>query len=148
NNFDGYVSLRPVPGNVDANNNGLWTGSFTLGAGVNVYYRIYACNNDADPQAFVVTSTNTFTNVGRAAAVGEHGTTGVAVGGNPTDAANRELDRDHGWVTPTRFGGQIKGVRRIRITSEAEINGVKKTVVTEVSAEDDRVGNIISHEIR
>ncbi len=131
-----------------ATGNGIWQGSFTLGAETQfIYYRVYACNNDAEPQAYIVTSSNTFTSVGGAAAILEHGTTGAAVLGNPNDPANRDLDRDHGWVTPTRYGGTITAARMIRIISEADVNGTKKIVVTDVSAEDSRPGNIISHEI-
>ncbi len=149
NNFDGFVTLRAVAGTLDAWGNGLYEGSFTLGATNQfIYYRIYACNNDFDPQAFVTASTNTFTSVGAPAPNGAHLATGAAVAGLPTDPANRELDRDHGWVTPTRYGGSISGARFIRITSEADFNGTKKVVITDVSTEDDRVGNIISHEIR
>ncbi|MDD5131784.1 MAG: hypothetical protein PHH44_03905 [bacterium] len=154
-NTTGYVQMTgPATG-------GQWTAQIPLNeayAGQYLYYRIYICNDDHDPQAYDSPSANFITGAGvdtvsqdTTDAYNRHGVAGV--GGafaNPYDSAvggAREVDRDHGWATYTRYGGEIIGLKMIKIRTRVTIGGITKVITAYVNAEGNTVGNVIFTEM-
>lgn len=141
---------------------GVWTAQIGLRedyANRYLYYRIFACNNDHDPQGYVATSDNHVPSAANPAPVvgandntplyNVHGVVGNAwvnpfnmAAGNACDS-----DRDHNWVTLTRYGGMIIGPKLVKIRAKITIAGVTKNIVAYVNAEGGTVGNIIYTEM-
>lgn len=140
---------------------GMWTAQIPLKesyAGQFIYYRVYVCNNDNDPQAYDSPSANFITGVGVdqvGADTGDvynrHSPAGVGSAfADPFDAAPGgacDIDRDHGWATYTRYGGRIIGLKMIKIRSRVTIGGITKTITAYVNAEGGAVGNVIFTEM-
>lgn len=130
-------------------NGGLWTGQIPLRAGdigKNIYYRIYVCNDDRNPQAYNWHSRNFIDGTG-VANVGQTPTGTGAAFSNPYDSTSCETDRDHGWAMYTRYGGKITGPKLIKVRARVNIQGITKNVVAYINAEGETVGNIIYSEM-
>lgn len=174
-----YIPNTAVENNIydlnDANNDGLgyvqmtgnefggiWTASIALRenyANQYLYYRIFACNNDHDPQGYIATSDNHVPLLANPTPVtggndtaplyNVHGIVGnpwldpfAVAPGNACDS-----DRDHNWVTLTRYGGLIVGPKLVKIRAKVSIGGITKNIVAYVNAEGGTVGNIIYTEM-
>jgi hypothetical protein len=151
----GYVQMSgPSAG-------GVWTAQIPLReayAGQFIYYRIYTCNDDHDPQAYDCPSANFITGAGvdqvspdTGDVYNRHGAAGVGAAlANPYDwsiGGAHDSDRDHGWATYTRYGGQIVALKMIKIRTKVTIGNVTKTITAYVNAEGGAVGNVIFTEM-
>lgn len=136
---------------------GEWIGKIPLtesDVGKYIYYRLYVCNDDNDPQGFISASANYI--VGGNPVVGEHTVGSVNSNNNhgilgtqwgaPYDTSPGgacDSDRDHGWAMYTRYGGQIVGPKVVKIRARVYIGGLIKDVVAYLNADGGKIGNIV-----
>lgn len=120
-----------------------------------IYYRIYVCNDDHNPQSFNYTSNNSMgfimPVVGRVDSSNTYNyhyspTDWGEAFSNPYDLTAGgacDTDRDHGWATLTRYGGKIVAQKMIKMKSKTTVGGVTKEVTAYINAEGSRLGNVI-----
>lgn len=125
-----------------------------------VYYRIYACNNDRDPQGFNTPSRNIIS--GGVATIGgrdmpainnKHTKYGPAGTRWPNPYAEnltaadeaKDSDQDHGWVMYTRYGGKVSSPKMIKISATVTVGNSKRTIEAYLNGEGG-IGNILSIE--
>lgn len=154
----GWVQMQGSQGG------GTWSAAIPLAEsdiGKYIYYRIYACNNDRDPQGFNTPSRNIIS--GGSAIVGErdqpatnnqhtkYGPVGTrwpnpyAENLTVADEA-KDSDQDHGWVMYTRYGGQVSSPRMIKIRATVTMGNVIRNIEAYLNAEGGVIGNILSIE--
>lgn len=176
----GWISDRVsmAPYNVDADGNGIWVAEIPAPSDMDLqiatsavsflYYRIWACNGDNDPQTY-----NTEIHGGSLMSGGlpsspaqcqpheettakfgkqslaPYGKTYVNVGKDNPCVCGRIHDRDYGWVDITRYGGKISSPPRVMIKSKVTIGGVSRTITTylKVDLTTKRPTNIISTQV-
>lgn len=177
---DGYISGRVsmAPYNVDpVTGNGIWVANIPapsdndimVSTCVYLYYRIWACNGDNDPQAYyteihggcnpIPTAAGTNYAGSHKNSIGWDDPIGLTNTGNPygkefIDSSDycrcgRVHDRDYGWVDVTRYGGRVTSPRRVMIKSKVTVGGVTRTITTfmKVDPTTGRPTNIISTQV-
>ncbi|MBI5573259.1 MAG: lamin tail domain-containing protein [Elusimicrobia bacterium] len=176
--ISGRVSMAPYNTDPDTGN-GIWVAEIPAPADMDLqiatsavsflYYRIWACNGDNDPQAY-----NTEIHGGSLMSGGlpsspsqcqpheetqaqfgtqtlnPFGKSYVNVGSGGTACpCGRVHDRDYGWVDITRYGGRITSPPRVMIKSKVTVGGVTRTITTylKVDPTTRRPTNIISTQV-
>jgi len=176
----GWISDRVgmAPYNIDPDTgNGVWVANIPAPSDFDIqnstvvylYYRIWACNGDNDPQMY-----NTEIHGGSLMSSGlpsspsqcqpheevqakfgtqtlnPFGKSYVNVGSGGTACpCGRVHDRDYGWVDITRYGGRITSPPRVMIKSKVTVGGVSRTITTylKVDPTTRRPTNIISTQV-
>ncbi|MEW6555812.1 MAG: hypothetical protein AB1349_00480 [Elusimicrobiota bacterium] len=116
-----------------------------------LYYRIFVCNNDSDPQYKCTPSRNYITELNENDDIATKRNNHGAIPSTWTDPYSdtaKNSDKDHGWAMYTRYAGQISGPKMIRVTATAQIGKTPKSIITYINAEGGTVGNIIATEIK
>ncbi len=159
---EGYVSGRVsmTPYNVDSvTGNGVWSAEIpspddmdlmiATAAVSFLYYRIWACNGDNDPQAYnmethggsllsagVPSDTqncqphNSAVSKWGTASDSPYGKTFIQTTTGETCKCGRVHDRDYGWVDITRYGGKVTSPKRVKIKSQVKVGGVSRIITT------------------
>jgi len=160
-NQDGYVVMEPMPGEVDEYGNGIWYANIPIPADVEsrpyLYYRIWACNGDFDPQYINLER-------GGGEAIGSktgglYGSYGEVIqnpwleeypgGEGGGQAGGKYRDYDYGWVTRTLYAGKVITPPRIKIISTVRYKGKKRQAIIYLSVDPDtkKVQDVISYHI-
>ncbi len=104
-----------------------------------LYYRIWACNGDADPQAHnterggggeIASTTNTGFNGGTFGRSIDDPYLSEFPSGvpEPGKAGGRYRDRDYGWVTRSLFAGRVAKPAQVRITAIVNYRNTQRQV--------------------
>ncbi len=167
------VSMAPY--NVDGDGNGIWVAEIpapaeqymivgSTAATAYLYYRIWACNGDNDPQAYYneihggCLKTDLYGSHGitvpyppdpESEVENPYGKTYQDVSGTAKCKCGRVHDRDYGWVDITRYGGRVTSPPRVMIKSKVTVGGVSRTITTylKVDPTTRRPTNIISTQV-
>ncbi|MEW6556511.1 MAG: lamin tail domain-containing protein [Elusimicrobiota bacterium] len=168
--ISGIVSMSPLQ--VDSDGNGIWMANIPAPSDYDImyssvcflYYRLWACNGDNDPQAYyneVHGGCNPIPTVTGTNYAGSHRNR-IIWGDSIADPyektfddssdvcrCGRVHDRDYGWVDITRFAGKIVSPPRVMIKSRVTVGGVTRTITTylKVDPVTKKPTNIISTQV-
>ncbi|MBA3066514.1 hypothetical protein FP828_08515, partial [bacterium] len=152
-----------APSDAGANGNCEWYARIPIPPNVEevpyLYYRIWACNGDADPQA-----RNTERGGGGQTGAGNAGYPSGTGFGNPIDdpylpeypteggntlKGGRYRDRDYGWVTRSLFAGRVAKPAQVRITAIVNYKNTRRQVTAfmKIDASSRRPAGIISIQV-
>ncbi|MCD6422760.1 MAG: hypothetical protein J7L42_01400, partial [Elusimicrobia bacterium] len=140
----GYVVMSPE--DTTKNGNTIWFARIPIPENVReipyLYYRIWACNGDNDPQAH-----NTEGAGGESTpSGGKNGTYGQQIvdpyltympsGTGSGKAGGTYRDYDYGWVTRSLYAGRVAEPPMVRIISTVNFRGTKKRVVAYIKIDE------------
>ncbi|MDO8733641.1 MAG: lamin tail domain-containing protein, partial [Elusimicrobiota bacterium] len=170
----GYISNRVSMAQYDVDpltGNGIWVANIPAPSDYDImhstvvylYYRIWACNGDNDPQSYYLETHGGLDTTGAFTYAGSHGNsitrgdlienpygkTYIDTSDDSNHTCGRVHDRDYGWVDITRFGGKITSPPRVMIKSKVTVGGVTRTITTylKIDPVTRRPTNIISTQV-